>query len=143
MPGRIIRARRDPLNHPDRPYYALGLEGSANKFGAGVVLHNPDGTVEILSNIRHTYITPPGEGFQPGDTAKHHKEWALQVVRAAVKQGGIKIEDMECICYTKGGFILTTSVNKLTPIHLSVFRPWNGSSFTNYSPRSKNPRSHV
>lgn len=83
--------------------YALGLEGSANKFGAGVVQHNPDGTVEILSNIRHTYITPPGEGFQPGDTAKHHKEWALQVVRAAVKQSGMDIEELDCVCYTKGG----------------------------------------
>lgn len=102
MPGRIIRAKRDPLDHPDRPMYALGLEGSANKFGAGVVQHNPDGTVEIRSNIRHTYITPPGEGFQPGDTAKHHKEWALQVVRAAVKQSGMNVEDMDCICYTKG-----------------------------------------
>ena len=35
---------------------ALGLEGSANKLGVGIV--KDDGT--ILANVRHTYITPPG-----------------------------------------------------------------------------------
>ena len=35
---------------------ALGIEGSANKLGVGIV--REDGT--ILSNVRHTYITPPG-----------------------------------------------------------------------------------
>ena len=36
---------------------AIGLEGSANKLGVGIVR---DG--EVLSNPRRTYITPPGEG---------------------------------------------------------------------------------
>ena len=35
---------------------AIGLEGSANKLGVGIV--REDGT--ILANVRHTYITPPG-----------------------------------------------------------------------------------
>lgn len=35
----------------------LGLEGSANKVGAGVVR---DG--RVLSNRRATYVTPPGHG---------------------------------------------------------------------------------
>ena len=35
----------------------LGIEGSANKIGVGIV--TSDGT--ILSNPRHTYVTPPGE----------------------------------------------------------------------------------
>nr|CAI5852066.1 unnamed protein product [Callosobruchus analis] len=47
---------------------ALGFEGSANKLGIGVVR---DG--EILSNCRRTYITPPGEGFMPKETAQHHR----------------------------------------------------------------------
>ena len=38
---------------------ALGIEGSANKLGVGIV--REDGT--ILSNVRHTYITPPGMLF--------------------------------------------------------------------------------
>ena len=53
-----------------RPYVALGLEGSANKLGAVIIKRS---TI-LLSNIRHTYITPPGEGFLPQDTARHHRE---------------------------------------------------------------------
>ena len=37
---------------------AIGFEGSANKIGVGIVR---DG--EVLSNVRHTYITPPGQGL--------------------------------------------------------------------------------
>jgi len=36
---------------------AIGFEGSANKLGIGII-HDQ----HILSNIRHTYVTPPGEG---------------------------------------------------------------------------------
>jgi N6-L-threonylcarbamoyladenine synthase len=43
---------------------AIGLEGSANKLGVGIV--KDDGT--ILANVRHTYITPPGTGFLPKET---------------------------------------------------------------------------
>lgn len=103
MPGlRRRQQRREPLPATDRPWYALGLEGSANKLGAGVVMHDLDGSVKILSNIRHTYITPPGEGFLPSDTAKHHKDWAIKVVGQAVKQSGLTIDQVDCICYTKG-----------------------------------------
>ncbi len=35
----------------------LGIEGSANKIGVGIV--RDDGT--ILANVRRTYITPPGQ----------------------------------------------------------------------------------
>ena len=46
----------------------IGFEGSANKIGIGIV---EDG--KVLSNPRRTYVTPPGEGFLPRDTAKHHR----------------------------------------------------------------------
>ena len=36
--------------------YALGIEGSANKIGVGIV----DSDGNILANPRKTYITPPG-----------------------------------------------------------------------------------
>lgn len=91
-----------PLPQPSKALYALGLEGSANKLGVGVVCHLQDGSVKILSNVRHTYVTPPGQGFQPGDTAKHHKQWLVRVVEQAVKRSGKKLQEMECICFTKG-----------------------------------------
>jgi hypothetical protein len=81
---------------------ALGIEGSANKIGVGIVSEDGD----VLSNPRHTYaptrphllslprsascsrltpaalrpthhprryITPPGAGFLPRETAQHHQ----------------------------------------------------------------------
>ncbi|ETE70001.1 putative tRNA threonylcarbamoyladenosine biosynthesis protein OSGEP, partial [Ophiophagus hannah] len=54
----------------------IGFEGSANKIGIGIV---KDG--EVLSNPRRTYVTPPGQGFLPGDTARHHRSCVLTVLR--------------------------------------------------------------
>lgn len=76
---------------------ALGFEGSANKLGIGVVR---DG--EILSNCRRTYITPPGEGFLPKETAKHHREFVLTVLREALDQCKLQPQEIDVICYTKG-----------------------------------------
>ena len=47
----------------------LGIEGSANKIGIGII----DEKGNILSNPRKTYITPPGTGFVPKETADHHR----------------------------------------------------------------------
>ena len=123
MPGKTLKSC--PLENPgqvtfygrwyiccadskaDRPYLAIGLEGSANKLGVGVIKHNQDGSAAVLSNIRHTYITPPGEGFQPRDTAIHHREWILSVIKDATRKAGISIHDVDCICYTKGHSLLS------------------------------------
>ena len=85
-----------------KPTLALGLEGSANKLGAGVMLHEPDGSTKVLSNVRHTYITPPGEGFLPRDTAAHHRTWIQTVIGDALSKADISMKDLNCICYTKG-----------------------------------------
>lgn len=87
---------------PAKPLICLGLEGSANKLGAGLVLHHPNGQTTVLSNVRHTYITPPGEGFLPTDTAKHHRQWAVSVVRDAMVGAGVGWKDVDVIAYTKG-----------------------------------------
>lgn len=56
---------------------ALGIEGSANKIGVGIC--DQDGN--ILSNPRTTFITPPGTGFMPKETAEHHREKVLEIVK--------------------------------------------------------------
>ncbi|KAF2203434.1 O-sialoglyco protein endopeptidase-like protein [Delitschia confertaspora ATCC 74209] len=82
---------------------ALGLEGSANKLGVGIISHpHPSKPPVILANLRHTYVSPPGEGFLPKDTAKHHRSYVVRLVKQAMKQAGVKVEDLDCICYTKG-----------------------------------------
>jgi len=82
---------------------AIGLEGSANKLGVGIISHPPHGKpAQILSNIRHTFVSPPGEGFMPKDTAKHHRSWVVAIVKQAMVEAGVTINDVDCICYTKG-----------------------------------------
>lgn len=82
---------------------ALGLEGSANKLGVGLILHPlKGGPAQILANIRHTFVAPPGEGFLPKDTAKHHRSWVVKLVRQALQEAHVSPEDISCICYTKG-----------------------------------------
>jgi N6-L-threonylcarbamoyladenine synthase len=76
---------------------SIGFEGSANKIGVGIVR---DGVV--LSNPRRTYITPPGEGFKPSDTAKHHNSVILDLIEQALEEAGIKHSDIDIVSYTKG-----------------------------------------
>lgn len=76
---------------------ALGFEGSANKLGIGIVRNG-----EVLSNCRRTYITPPGEGFLPKETAKHHRLNVLAVLKEAIEKSGVKISEIDVVCYTKG-----------------------------------------
>ena len=67
-----------------------------------MIKHSPDGSTTVLSNVRHTYITPPGEGFLPSDTAQHHRDWAPSVIRDAIRDAGISLHNIDCICFTKG-----------------------------------------
>uniref|UniRef100_A0A6G1SLR3 N(6)-L-threonylcarbamoyladenine synthase n=1 Tax=Aceria tosichella TaxID=561515 RepID=A0A6G1SLR3_9ACAR len=76
---------------------SIGFEGSANKIGVGIVR---DGVV--LSNPRKTFITPPGEGFKPSDTAKHHNSVILDLIDQAIKEAGIKHSEIDIVSYTKG-----------------------------------------
>ena len=75
----------------------IGFEGSANKIGVGIIR---DG--EVLANPRHTFISPPGEGFMPNETAKHHKEHILSLTKQAIEEAKIRPSDLDAICFTKG-----------------------------------------
>ena len=96
---------------PKQSWIALGCEGSANKLGIGLIKHTPTSTT-ILSNLRHTFVSPPGTGFLPKDTAAHHRaeftKLALAALQAAnnhkesLEHGPIRPEDIDCICFTQG-----------------------------------------
>lgn len=75
----------------------IGLEGSANKIGIGIL---QDG--KVLANPRRTYFTPPGQGFIPHDTAKHHQANVLEVLHQALSEADVKPQDIDAIAYTKG-----------------------------------------
>ncbi|XP_029647630.1 probable tRNA N6-adenosine threonylcarbamoyltransferase [Octopus sinensis] len=76
---------------------SIGFEGSANKLGIGIMKND-----KVLSNPRHTYVTPPGQGFLPRDTAKHHQEYILKVLNQAIEEAQIQPKDIDVVCYTKG-----------------------------------------
>lgn len=95
------------LKDGQKSYVAIGLEGSANKLGVGIIRHFPGpfsatNRAEVLSNIRDTYITPPGEGFLPRDTARHHRNWVVRLIKKSIEESGLKITEIDCICFTKG-----------------------------------------
>mmetsp|Transcript_44549 Transcript_44549/g.112243 ORF Transcript_44549/g.112243 Transcript_44549/m.112243 type:complete len:351 (-) Transcript_44549:1760-2812(-) len=80
------------------PTIVMGFEGSANKIGVGIVC----GDGRILANPRHTYITPPGFGFLPKDTALHHQAHILQLVKMALKEAELEPQAITALAYTKG-----------------------------------------
>ncbi|KUF99189.1 Calcium-dependent protein kinase 29 [Phytophthora nicotianae] len=91
-----------PPMRKDCDVLAMGIEGSANKLGVGIIRYRADGETEILSNPRKTYITPPGQGFLPRETAWHHQNHVVGIVRAALAEAGVSPKQLDCICYTKG-----------------------------------------
>ncbi|KAJ8598477.1 hypothetical protein CTAYLR_001320 [Chrysophaeum taylorii] len=80
---------------------ALGIEGSANKVGVGIVRYDK-GEYDILANPRKTFVTPPGEGFRPRETADHHRREVVPLVRAALAEANLGPSEISCICYTRG-----------------------------------------
>lgn len=95
---------------------SLGIEGSANKIGVGIV--DQDGN--IYSNPRYTYITPPGTGFMPKETAEHHRIKILGLIREALVEAKMSLNDITVISYTKGpGMAQPLSVGALVARTLS------------------------
>lgn len=92
--------------HPEgapRPIYALGIEGSANKVGVGIIRFDPSTRqYEILSNPRKTYITPAGQGFLPKETAWHHQAHIVALVKTALREAKVVDGQIDVVCYTKG-----------------------------------------
>jgi len=94
---------------PKEPVFALGIEGSANKVGVGIVKYvggggssGDGGEFHVLCNPRKTYIPPAGQGFLPRDTAVHHQNHVVALVKEALREAGLKPEQIDCICFTKG-----------------------------------------
>ncbi|CAN6605224.1 tRNA N6-adenosine threonylcarbamoyltransferase [Trichomonascus vanleenenianus] len=105
---KVNMAPLDDFAKPGKDYYiAIGLEGSANKLAVGVIKHGlgplgEENRADVLSNVRDTYITPPGEGFLPRDTARHHRNWVVRIIKQALKDSAVEIDDIDCICFTQG-----------------------------------------
>jgi N6-L-threonylcarbamoyladenine synthase len=89
------------LTPPPERLVALGIEGSANKVGVGIVVYE-SGAYSIASNPRKTFITRPGQGFLPRETAWHHQKHVVPLVMLALDEAKMTPADINVICYTKG-----------------------------------------
>lgn len=95
----------------------MGLEGSANKLGVGIMKDE-----EILANERCTYAPPPGEGFIPVRTAEHHRSKILGLISTSLEKAGVRLGDVDVFCYTKGpGMGLPLSVVATVARTLSLY----------------------
>jgi N6-L-threonylcarbamoyladenine synthase len=93
----------------DDVVYALGIEGSANKVGVGIIKYtsarvSADGQpqYDILANPRKTFVPPAGQGFLPRETAWHHQAHIVALVRMALTEANLEASLINVICYTKG-----------------------------------------
>eukprot|EP00977_Amphora_coffeiformis_P027476 scaffold34613_cov166-Amphora_coffeaeformis.AAC.14 len=85
----------------------LGIEGSANKVGVGVLIYDPKtNEYSILSNPRKTYVAPTGHGFLPKETAWHHQNHIAALIRHALHEAFPEDTHPErrisAVCFTKG-----------------------------------------
>jgi N6-L-threonylcarbamoyladenine synthase len=97
-----------PIPGRDGPLVAIGIEGSANKVGVGILRYAPGaapgaaGTYTILSNPRKTYIAEAGQGFMPKETALHHRAHIVPLIRTALADAGVDPSEVGLVTYTKG-----------------------------------------
>ena len=75
------------IRDPDGDTVVLGIEGSANKVGVGLVRYSPVAAFyEILANPRKTYVAPTGHGFLPKQTALHRQAHVTALIRTALQE---------------------------------------------------------
>jgi N6-L-threonylcarbamoyladenine synthase/protein kinase Bud32 len=77
--------------------YCLGIESTADDFGAGVV--SLDG--EILANVNDTYFPEQG-GIHPREAARHHANIAGKVIAEALKKVKIGLNELAVIAFSQG-----------------------------------------
>ena len=73
---------------------------------------------------RTTYITPPGTGFQPRDTANHHRGVILDILQKAMEEAGLTPAQVDCIAFTKGPG-MGAPLNVLAVVARTVAQLWD------------------
>ncbi|MEM1624447.1 MAG: KEOPS complex N(6)-L-threonylcarbamoyladenine synthase Kae1 [Candidatus Nezhaarchaeales archaeon] len=80
-----------------RKVIVLGIESTAHTFGCGIV----DSNGNILANVNDTYIPTKG-GIHPRESAQHHSDVAPRVVREALSQAKLSMEQVDAIAVSLG-----------------------------------------
>lgn len=74
----------------------LGLEGTAHTISAGIIDEE-----RIMSNISSVYKPETG-GIHPRDAAIHHSENVILVLRKALSDAGVSMDDVDLIAFSRG-----------------------------------------
>ncbi len=77
----------------------LGIESTAHTFGASVV-KKEGGDPLILSNVRDLFTTKTG-GLVPAKLSEHHVRVGPDIVRKALGEAGVSIQDIDLISYAR------------------------------------------
>ncbi len=91
----------------------LGIETSCDETAASIIQENSDGSVKILSNIVSSQVEVHKEfgGVVPELAARSHAEKIDLITKKAIKDSGIRIDDISAIASTAGpGLIVCLSV---------------------------------
>ena len=116
----------------------LGIETSCDETAASVVREKTDGTGEILSNIVSSQIKEHKEfgGVVPEIAARAHVEKIDFIIKKAIKESGLNLENINGISATAGpGLIvcLTVGLNAGKAIAGSLKKPFVAVSGARYS----------
>jgi universal protein Kae1 len=76
----------------------LGIEGTAHTLAVSLV--NSNG--KILTDIKDSYMPPPGKGLHPREMARHHCEVAHKVLEKALQTAKVKPRELGLIAFSMG-----------------------------------------
>jgi N6-L-threonylcarbamoyladenine synthase/protein kinase Bud32 len=77
--------------------YVLGIESTADDFGAGVISLKG----EVQANIISAFMPEEG-GIHPREAARHHAEVAGAVVREALQKARVSAHQIQAIAFSQG-----------------------------------------
>ena len=76
---------------------ALGIEGTAHSFGAGIVTDNG----KVLANIWHM-LSPKEGGIHPREASRHHSEIGPELIAKALAKAKLNAKDIDLIAFSQG-----------------------------------------
>ncbi|AEC51742.1 putative DNA-binding/iron metalloprotein/AP endonuclease [Pyrococcus sp. NA2] len=75
---------------------ALGIEGTAHTLGIGIVTEK-----KVLANVFDTLTSEKG-GIHPKEAAEHHARLMKPLLRRALEEAKVSIEDIDVIAFSQG-----------------------------------------
>ena len=86
-----------PAKNKSADSYCLGIESTADDFGAAVVSF--DG--KVLSNANDAYMPKEG-GIHPREAARHHGEVSEKVLAEALEKASVEPRDISLVAFSQG-----------------------------------------